>query len=179
MSAITGVTATTQIIDPRTGYLTRDGFLLFQTFVNAVNGSGASVTTDGVQDLTNKTIDGDRNSLENIRTGSLKSRTGDDNTVVTGTAGSPGNLAVWDDNGDVVDGPAAAALAMTEDVLQIDGNRQMAGPLIFASFLVAEVPAAADWVSGQIYVSNESGGATLAFSDGTNWRRVQDRAIIS
>ena len=29
------------------------------------------------------------------------------------------------------------------------------------------------------YVSDESGGATLAFCDGTNWRRVQDRAIVS
>ena len=30
-----------------------------------------------------------------------------------------------------------------------------------------------------IYVSNESGGAVIAFSDGTNWRRVTDRAVIS
>ena len=30
-----------------------------------------------------------------------------------------------------------------------------------------------------IFVSNESGGATMAFYDGTNWRRVQDRAVIS
>lgn len=32
---------------------------------------------------------------------------------------------------------------------------------------------------GTIFVTNEAGGGTLAFSDGTNWRRVQDRAIIS
>ena len=30
-----------------------------------------------------------------------------------------------------------------------------------------------------IYVSDEAGGAVPAFSDGTNWRRVTDRAIIS
>lgn len=30
-----------------------------------------------------------------------------------------------------------------------------------------------------IYVSDATGGATLAFSDGTNWRRVQDRVIVS
>lgn len=30
-----------------------------------------------------------------------------------------------------------------------------------------------------IYVSNESGGATMAFYDGSNWRRIQDRQIIS
>lgn len=30
-----------------------------------------------------------------------------------------------------------------------------------------------------IYVSDETGGAVLAFSDGTNWRRVTDRVIVS
>ena len=30
-----------------------------------------------------------------------------------------------------------------------------------------------------VYVSDESGGSTLAFSDGINWRRVQDRNIVS
>jgi hypothetical protein len=28
-------------------------------------------------------------------------------------------------------------------------------------------------------VSDESGGATVAFWDGTDWRRVQDRAVVS
>ncbi len=31
---------------------------------------------------------------------------------------------------------------------------------------------------GFIAVTDETGGYTLAFSDGTNWRRVQDRAIV-
>ena len=30
-----------------------------------------------------------------------------------------------------------------------------------------------------IFVSDETGGATMAFYDGSNWRRVQDRAVIS
>lgn len=46
------------------------------------------------------------------------------------------------------------------------------------SYTVAGAPSAAT-AAGIIYVSNESGGAVLAFSDGTNWRRVTDRAIIS
>ena len=33
--------------------------------------------------------------------------------------------------------------------------------------------------SSLIFVYDETGGATLAFSDGTNWRRVQDRAVVS
>lgn len=48
------------------------------------------------------------------------------------------------------------------------------------SFTVAGVPSASTSGAGSIiYVSNETGGAVLAFSDGTNWRRVADRAIIS
>jgi len=35
-------------------------------------------------------------------------------------------------------------------------------------------------VPGQmIYVSNDVGGPTMAFSDGSSWRRIQDRAIVS
>ena len=47
------------------------------------------------------------------------------------------------------------------------------------TYTVATVPAAATYPRGVIYVSNETGGATLAFSDGTNWRRVQDRSVVS
>lgn len=52
-------------------------------------------------------------------------------------------------------------------------------PLPLKSYTVATVPAAASYTNHVIYVSDETGGATLAFSDGTNWRRVQDRAVIS
>lgn len=52
-------------------------------------------------------------------------------------------------------------------------------PFVAASYTVATVPSAATYVRGLIYVSNESGGAVIAFSDGTNWRRVTDRAIVS
>ncbi len=47
------------------------------------------------------------------------------------------------------------------------------------TYTVATVPSAATYARGMIYVSNEAGGAVPAFSDGTNWRRVTDRAIIS
>ena len=30
-----------------------------------------------------------------------------------------------------------------------------------------------------VYVSDEAGGAQMAFSDGTNWRRFSDRAIVT
>ena len=46
------------------------------------------------------------------------------------------------------------------------------------SFTVASLPNAG--IPGQmIYISNESGGSTMAFSDGSNWRRITDRAVVS
>ncbi len=48
------------------------------------------------------------------------------------------------------------------------------------SYTVATVPSASSPGAGaHIYVSDETGGATPAFSDATNWRRYADRAIIS
>lgn len=45
-------------------------------------------------------------------------------------------------------------------------------------YTVTTLPSAAQ--SGQfIYVSDEAGGAIPAFSDGTDWRRVSDRAVVS
>ncbi len=46
-------------------------------------------------------------------------------------------------------------------------------------YTVATVPSAATYARGLIYVSDEVGGAVIAFSDGTNWRRLTDRAIVS
>lgn len=46
------------------------------------------------------------------------------------------------------------------------------------SFEVADLPSAAP--AGQmIYVSDETGGAVVAYSDGTDWRRVTDRTVVS
>lgn len=62
----------------------------------------------------------------------------------------------------------------------LNDQKQMRGnPVTLPWFLVADVPAASVWPFAWIYVSNESLGAVPAFSDGTNWRRCTDRAIIS
>lgn len=48
------------------------------------------------------------------------------------------------------------------------------------SFAVSALPSAATYGAGSmIYVSNESGGAVVAFSDGASWRRMTDRAVVS
>jgi hypothetical protein len=59
------------------------------------------------------------------------------------------------------------------------GKLRAAIPFGIASYTVGTVPTASLWGQSLIYVSNESGGATVAFSDGTNWKRVTDNATIS
>lgn len=70
----------------------------------------------------------------------------------------------------------AVSGALTVSGSKIDAT---GGPVVLKSYTVAGVPSAATFARGLIYVSNETGGATVAFSDGTNWRRVQDRAVIA
>jgi hypothetical protein len=52
-------------------------------------------------------------------------------------------------------------------------------PFIFPEYTIATLPSASRYENGVIIVSNETGGRTLATSDGTNWRRVSDGAIVS
>lgn len=56
----------------------------------------------------------------------------------------------------------------------------VAGPIRMGQYDVANVPsAAASGAGALIFIANESGGAVLAFSDGSVWRRATDRAIVS
>jgi hypothetical protein len=74
---------------------------------------------------------------------------------------------------DIRDGAAAPALS-------IDRNRRahLNAPLVVRGYFVAGLPDPS--IDGQlIYVLDEVGGRTMAFSDGTNWRRVADNAIVS
>ena len=61
--------------------------------------------------------------------------------------------------------------------LQLVGQAGAARPL--PSYTVTTLPDATRYVGGIIYVSNETGGAVPAFSDGLAWRRVTDRAVVS
>lgn len=44
---------------------------------------------------------------------------------------------------------------------------------------VSTLPDAAKNTYGLVIVTDEAGGCVPAFSDGTNWRRVTDRNIVS
>lgn len=54
------------------------------------------------------------------------------------------------------------------------------GPARVAGYVKAGLPSAATAGAGSmIYVTDDVGGPTIAFSDGAAWRRVHDRAIIA
>jgi hypothetical protein len=64
-------------------------------------------------------------------------------------------------------------LIVTSGIIQPDS-------LVLPSKTVAELANTSASPAGQfVYCSDDSGGAVPAFSDGTNWRRVTDRNIVS
>lgn len=73
-----------------------------------------------------------------------------------------------------VDDKATARLQAYFDALTLSLNENR-NPL----YTVATVPDATKNQAMTIQVTDESGGEVPAFSDGVNWRRVTDRAIIS
>jgi len=66
-------------------------------------------------------------------------------------------------------------------------DRVGSGPFKIRGYSVSNLPTVSDWgslvagseFSSLIFIYDESGGAIPAFSDGTNWRRVTDRAIAT
>lgn len=74
-----------------------------------------------------------------------------------------------------IDAAGNVGIGLTGPACKLDVD----GPVRVKSYTVAGVPPATAGAGQIIFVSNESGGAVLAFSDGTNWRRVTDRAVIS
>lgn len=62
--------------------------------------------------------------------------------------------------------------------IEADGLITSGVGFVFPSYTVATLPSAGT-AGRSVYVTDEVGGATLAFADGTNWRRVQDRVIAS
>ncbi len=58
--------------------------------------------------------------------------------------------------------------------------RDQAGqPVRLPGFTIVDLPSAARFNGCMIFITNESGGAVPAFSDGADWRRVTDRAVAS
>lgn len=79
-------------------------------------------------------------------------------------------------------------IVAADDVTGITAFSQVSGyeptsdflqPVRLPSYTVAGLPSASDFERCEIWVSDETGGAQPAYSDGTNWRRYSDGAIVS
>lgn len=82
------------------------------------------------------------------------------------------------------DGRASDRLQLyLDDITRLLNSNLLGAAVVFPAYTVATVPDATIYNTstgfGTIIVSDEAGGRTLATSDGTDWRRVSDGAIVS
>jgi hypothetical protein len=100
--------------------------------------------------------------------------------VALGSSGSPTRIYNTNAGGFAFrdSGDAADVLAISNSGVSVTGSISATTRVNYPSFTVATLPAVGS-AGGNIYVSDESGGAQPAFSDGTNWRRYTDRAVVS
>ncbi len=74
---------------------------------------------------------------------------------------------------------ASNSLQNFHDDLSEELNLNLLGNQVqLQTYTVSTLPSSAT-AGGLIFISDETGGPVPAFSDGTEWRRVTDRAIVS
>lgn len=66
-----------------------------------------------------------------------------------------------------------------DDIQTLINQMLSASQVQLPEYTVTTLPNATTQSGGMVYVSDESGGAVPAFTDGVNWRRITDRAIVS
>ncbi len=65
-----------------------------------------------------------------------------------------------------------------DDITEKLNTNLLGDQVQLSSYTVATLPSAST-AAGLIFVTDETGGAVPAFSDGLVWRRMTDRAVIS
>ena len=96
---------------------------------------------------------------------------GSGNTIIGGITGLPSSLS----NTVMIGANSQVRLKINDQ-----GHADFGGALAPKSYTVSVMPAANSVEAGaMIFVSDEIGGPVPAFSDGTNWRRMTDRAVVA
>jgi hypothetical protein len=123
-------------------------------------GTGISITTDAGNDII---------TISSVATDSIFATGGDMGTVT--------EIVTASEDLDTVTSPVTVSYDLGTETT---GGIVTPSLLLLPSYTVAELGSLAATPAGQfVFCSNESGGSVPAFSDGTNWRRVTDRAIVS
>jgi len=161
---------------------------------NFFNGNGSALT--GINAFSNVTVTGGNSAVADSISDTLTITAGSGIALVMDSSTDTLTIAVSSGSEIFVDGADFGTVTepvtlsddlglVTEAVTQeADLGSLVTSGLIYPdqfvlpSYTVSTLPSAA--IAGaMIYVTNESGGAVPAFSDGTNWRRVTDRAIVT
>lgn len=116
----------------------------------------------------------------------LKGRIGKTITIIQ-TGATPrqinysGNIRLLNNENCVLNQDDSLTLRCTfEDSIWEEITRNVhTGGFPLKNYTVVSLPSASAYPRTLVHVNNETGGQTPAFSDGTNWRRVHDRAVVS
>ena len=159
-----------------------------------ITGNGAGLT--GINAFSNVTVTGGNSAVADSIADTLTLTAGSgiaivvDSATDTITIAASGGSEIFVDGADF--GTVTEAVTLSDDLglvteaveAESDLGTIVTSGLIYPdqfvlpSFTTTTLPSAS--VAGaMIYVTNEAGGAVPAFADGTNWRRVTDRAIVS
>lgn len=98
------------------------------------------------------------------------------NTVTLRTPTRAGVIRAWGDSGNVT-------FSRTSDnglgKIQVGGGGTFEGPVRLGRFNVSELPGASSWIGAIAAVVNEAGGYAIVYSDGTDWRRIDNGNVVS
>ena len=161
-----------------------DTMAYFATQVQAAldNLNNAAVFTTGAQSVAGVKTLTDNPVVSNVAPSVVLTETDDSNKSAE-VVRSNGTLFLLNDDGRIRFAADTATTDITDFTVRFDGAHQdihhTGEPAVLPSYTVGTLPSASTYADGLIKVSDETGGDTVAFSDGTNWRRVQDRAVVS
>jgi hypothetical protein len=161
--------------------VTEDNRVLTATGEVYISGNANIVGITTISGLKYPTSDGSANYiLKTDGSGNLSFSNIDDLQVTTFAWGADGDLGLITDS--VSDSDDSGLITGSVDVSYDLGSLVTSGLIypgqfVLPSYTVSSLPSAI--AGGMIFVTDETGGAVPSFSDGTNWRRLTDRAIVS